>query len=168
MENLPSLLDSSTNSGQCSNLITDNPRLHCPVCSKTQMEESNSPGVLSNTTTNDTEQYFSQEQKDELPCNRVEFKASTDRNTCSSLENTGCEKAREGMSEVKNESTMKVVSDVSEKNSTEGSKIDLHFNGNLVRIRNKIKDYLEEGRKGFEEFLLPESVLKRKVLLMGK
>jgi hypothetical protein len=171
MKSIPAALRLNTNSEPCSNFSADNPRSHCPICNKQTLEPSNSTEFQSNKTTNNTEHHPLAVQRESLT-NKTESKDFAEGNCSLNLENIKSERDCKGVNERHDESSMTSASNISMVNS----KTDLHYeechkDKSCDLIWNGIKniqDYLEERRENFEEFLVPENILKKKVLLMGK
>ncbi|XP_028393906.1 tRNA (cytosine(38)-C(5))-methyltransferase-like isoform X2 [Dendronephthya gigantea] len=145
MEHLSTSLGSSSLSFDptSSLLIKDNPRLHCPVCNQ-QSNELLRHSIPSSTETTNSK---IQDAKEENPC--------------STLIDVKCERTSSTEKKRGLESTLP-----SEKVDEELCHNDMNDCDRMwARIKN-IQHFLEDKRDHYEEFSLPENILKKKVLLM--
>lgn len=169
MENLPESLNVNTKSQSCSRLNTNNPRSHCPVCKKLDSEPEKSTELTSNKTINIAPNCSSTEQEEQL-----QSKAECNVAVEDSLYNIS-DKENDQHTNTSDKFTS-LASNISVENSTTDKRGDLKTDSNQQtpngcdKAWNKvdnIQQYLEEGKKNYEEFLVPENILKKKVLLMG-
>ena len=171
MENFPASLNVNTNIRPCSRLSTDNPRSHCPICNKLNSEPEKSTDLTSNKTRNITLNRSSVEQEEQLQ-SKAEYNNVIPDCSLNDISN----KENEQYANTSDESTS-LVSNISVQNSITEKRGDLKADScqqtsdNCDKDWNKINNiqqYLEEGRNNFEEFLVPDNILKKKVLLMGQ
>jgi hypothetical protein len=153
MESLPAVLNLKIKSEPCSSLSPDNPRLHCPVCNILELSKSTEP-LLSN----NTKHHPSIAEKNRDECKKLTAGNSCLKNACSEDESND-----ECRTNVALNSTEKKQDLKTELHEDKDKNCDQTWN----RSKN-IQDYLEEHGENYEEFLVPENILKKKVLLMGK
>ena len=162
MENLPAAVNVNTDSQTCSRLNTNNPRTNCSICNKPNSEAQNSIELTSNKTTRVTEHHALTER--ELPRNKTEYNNVTVEGSLDNIsDKENNQHARKSDELINLASNSYVANSTTEKND---SKQDSYHQREARNKVNDIRQYLEE-KDNYEEFLVPEIILKKKVLLMG-
>ena len=163
MENLPAAVNVNTNSRTCSRLNTNNPRSNCSICNKPNSEAQSPTELTSNRTTRITE-HRALTEREELLRNKTEYNNVTVEGSLDNISNKENNQRASKSDELINlASNSYVENSTTEKNDSKPDSYQQRETGNKV---NDIGQYLEE-KDNYEEFLVPEIILKKKVLLMG-
>ena len=161
MNSLPAT--SNVNRKPCSSLNINNPRSECQVCNEQTLEQSKPTESQFNKTTNTAEDRLSLDQREKL-FNRAGCEDSTETNgrlgdVCSYKDKQNTEQGA-ALYSTKNEEDLKTDSQVEQYHRN-------NCDETCSEMKN-IQDYLDEDIENCKEFLVPEKILKNKVLLMGK
>ena len=159
MNSLPATLIVNSKPGL--NLNINNPRSQCKVCNKQTLQQPKPLESQFNETTSNTEDGLSLDQREKL-YNRTGCEDSTGTNSL--LGNVGSNEDKpnaeqDALYSTRNEADLKTdLQEEYHKNNCDET---------WIKMKN-IQGYLEEDIEKCKEFLVPEKILKNKVLLMGE